>query len=414
MKRGQESRNILQRNVNSRHHLLRSGQPRVCILAYSEVSRDARVLRQVEHLATECEVVVGGWGQLSLPGVRFQSLPRRFGRLTRFAGYLLLLLGRVWPPAYRLWFRLRPYHAEAVRLAERERCDVYYANDWVTLPAAWAGARKHGGKLVFDAHEYSPLEWESSARWRFLYRPFVLSVLREFGPRVDAAITVSQPIANRYAAEYPFTPVVILNAPAVVDPPPPVSPPDDGHLRLVHHGSAVRERRMERMIDALALAGDRFTLDLMLVGDAAYIRALARRAEARAPGRVRLREPVAPRDIVGALAAYDLGFYLLDSGMFNHAMAMPNKIFDFVAAGLGVVIGPSPAMRELAERYGFGRAAESNDAAAVARLLDSLTAADVQAMKAASLRARSELNANVEMAKLRALVRGLAAKPVAG
>lgn len=395
--------------------MLHSGQPRVCILAYSEVSRDARVLRQVEHLATQCELVVGGWGDLAIPGVRFHSLPRHFGRLTRLAGYGLLLLGRFWPGAYGVWFRLRPYHVEARRVAEQERCDVYYANDWVTLPAAWAGARRHAGKLVFDAHEYSPLEWESSALWRFLYRPFVLHVLREHAAHMDAAITVSQPIADRYAAEYPIRPTVILNAPAITAAPPMPAEEtsSDGVLRLVHHGSAVPERRMERMIDAIALARGRCTLDFMLVGDATYIGALRRYADARAPGRVRFRDAVLPRDIVPALAGYDLGFYLLDTDMFNHAMAMPNKIFDFVAAGLGVIIGPSPAMRELATRHGFGRAAESNDAGAVARLLDSLTASDVRAMKAAARRARAELNATVEMAKLRALVLGLVATPAA-
>lgn len=383
-------------------------RPRILILAFSEVFRDARVLRQVEYLAPHFDIVLGGWGRpVEQHGVRWVELPSRRSLAVRMAGHFLLLLGRVWPRAHRWWFRFRPSHVAAEALALRERCDVYYANDWVTLPAAAAGAAKHGGKLVLDAHEYSPLEWESSRLWRLLYRPLVLRVFREYASRCDATVTVSQPIAERYAREYPIRPIVVMNAPKLPAelPPSTVSPGD--RMRLVHHGSAIRERRLEQMIDAIALAGERFSLDLMLLGDSRYIEQLERYAAARAPGRVAIRPAVVPSAIVNTLAQYDIGLYLLDSDMFNHAMAMPNKIFDFVAAGLAVCIGPSPAMREIVERHGFGRVCPSTSPADCARVLDGLTTDDVASMKAAARRARAALNADVEMAKLVALLTSL-------
>ena len=382
-------------------------RPRIFIVAYSEVARDARVLREARYLSRSFDVVLAGWGSdVMLPGVEWHALPSRRSLPVRILGHVLLLLGRVLPAAHDWWYHFRPAHVAAAQLARRERCDVYYANDWVSLPAAAEGAGAHGGRLVLDAHEYSPLEWENSFLWRLMYRPLVLRVLRRYASRCDASITVSQPIAERYAREFPLKPIVVLNAPEIASELPEPQLPGE-IVRLVHHGSAIRERRLELMIDVMARAERRYTLDLMLLGDAAYIEHLRRYAERTAPGRVRFVPPVRPAEIVRALSAYDAGIYLLEAEMYNHAMALPNKVFDFVAAGLAVVIGPSPAMRDLVLRHGFGRVSPSMAPEDCATLLAGLTREDILAMRHASARARRDLNADVEMAKLVKLVESL-------
>lgn len=392
----------------------RQARPRIFIFSYSDISRDARVARQAQYLAPRFDVVLLGWGPTPavarLPGVTWHSLPSERSRSTRLAGFFLLALGRLLPAAYTLWHRLRPGYREAMRLALGERCDVYYANDWFALPIAAAGARAHAGRLVLDAHEYSPLEMESSRLWRLLYRPIVLHVLARYAPRCTASVTVSRPIAERYAAEYPLNPIVVLNAPALTDAPPTSAPVDDT-IRLIHHGNAMRERRIEQMIDAVARTRSSIHLDLMLVGDAGYIAELKEYATRHAPDRVGFPDPVPPGRIVDALRPYDMGLYLLDSNMFNHAMAMPNKFFDFLAAGLAVCIGPSPAMRELVDRYGFGIVCRSTDPADCAEALDALSPADVERYKDGARRARRTLNAGVEMAKLVELMEELTALP---
>jgi glycosyltransferase involved in cell wall biosynthesis len=381
-------------------------RPRLFILSYSDITRDARVARQAQYLSSRFDVVLAGWGArpavADLPGVTWHGLPSGRSRVARLLGFALLAVGRVVPAAYSLWHRLRPGHAQALATALEQRCDLYYANDWFALPVAAAGARAHGARLVFDAHEYSPLELESSRLWRLLYRPLVLKVLARYAPQCSASVTVSRPIAERYAREYPLHPVVVLNAPAlgVVAPARPVRET----IRMIHHGNAMRERRIERMIDAVARTERPMHLDLMLVGDSSYIADLKEYAARQAPGRVDFPEPVPPNRIVEVLSEYDLGLYILDAHMFNHAMAMPNKFFDFLAAGLAVCIGPSPAMREVVEQYGFGVVCPTTEPADCAAALDSLTPADVRRMKGAAMAARESLNADVEMAKLVSLV----------
>lgn len=380
-------------------------RPRVLVTSYSHIASDARVLRQAEYLSRHFDVVLAGWGEpvTRYPGVQWRGLPSERTRLQQLAGLALLALGRVVPAAYQLWFRFRPGHAEARALAIAERCDAYYANDWLTLPAMAEGAKHNGGALVFDAHEYSPLEWESSRLWRIFYRPLVLHVLRRYASSCAASVTVAGPIAERYAREFGLDPMVVLNAPAI-GPLPPPSPPGEA-IRLIHHGSAIRERKLERMVDVLAHADGRFRLDFMLVGDPGYVAELRAYAEQRVPGRVRFVPPVAPTSIVDVLRDYDLGLFLLDTDIYNYEMAMPNKLFDFIAAGLGVCIGPSPAMREVVAAHGCGVVAAAMEPASCAAALNALTAEDVGRMKGAARVARECLNADIEMEKLVGLMR---------
>jgi hypothetical protein len=360
------------------------------------------VLRQVDYLARHHDLTVVGWGPLPAPrtGVRFIEVTPSYDAAERAAALAALLAGRAFPSAYRAWFAARSHFRDALRHAVAASPDAILANDWNTLPIAAIAAERTGCRVVFDAHEFGPLEWEGDRAWMLLYAPLARWVLRRYAPAADAAMTVSEPIAARYRREYGFAPEVVMNAP----PPKPLPPGREvrpgGRVRLIHHGAAIPHRRLEGMIDAVALAGPRFTLDLMLIGDAAYVDLLRRRAAAGAADRIRVVPPVSPREIHARVADYDMGLFVLDDHIFNHAAALPNKLFDYVCAGVPLCIGPSPAMRDLGRRYGFTWIAEDFTPEAVAAALQALTAHDLDRLTSAARRAAGVLNADVEMAKV--------------
>ena len=74
-------------------------------------------------------------------------------------------------------------------------------------------------------------------------------------------------------------PLLVMNIPSYCDPGSP-RPIDPNHIRLVNHGSAVRDRQLETMIEAVALADERFSLDFYLFEvEAGYIDKLKALAE---------------------------------------------------------------------------------------------------------------------------------------
>ena len=72
------------------------------------------------------------------------------------------------------------------------------------------------------------MEREENLGWRLFFAPFVSFILRRYVPRVSASITICQPIAERYAQEYGFKPIVVLNAPR------PVSVPDHETIPITY------------------------------------------------------------------------------------------------------------------------------------------------------------------------------------
>lgn len=401
-------------------------RPLIACLAFSPIARDARVLRQARALAALGDTVVFGYGPRTDDGrdlgggATFAPIgaPARGAMLDRLTKASLLALGRVaprgWRPGlYHRWFwRYELYQRARIALVAHAP-DVIVANDWNALPVAVEAGRALGAGVVVDLHEFAPRQFEDRPLWRTFVAPAIDVLLAEYLPRANAALTVGDALAEAYGRRFGVRPIVVLNAPARQELPPPRATASD-HIRLVHHGVAARGRHLETMVEAVAAAGDRFSLDLVLVPtDAPYVAELTALAARLAPARITVRPPVAPDDIVPLLAAYDVGIFVLPPTTFNHANALPNKLFDFIAAGLAVCVGPSPAMADLVRRHRCGVVADGFDAAATARCLAALTGEAIDGYKAAARTAAASLNAEAGAETLRDVVAGvLAAHPL--
>src|SRR5687768_11649512 len=136
----------------------------------------------------------------------------------------------------------QPAVQAAARALTRVGTDLIVANELESLPLALALGRP----VLFDAHEYSPLEFEDSLRWRLTWAPYVRYLSRTYVPRVAAMSTVSEGIARRYEADSGVECAVVRNVRDRVEiEPSPVGDP----IRLLHHGGADASRRLETMID---------------------------------------------------------------------------------------------------------------------------------------------------------------------
>jgi glycosyltransferase involved in cell wall biosynthesis len=260
-------------------------------------------------------------------------------------------------------------------------------------------------------HEFAEEE-RSESIWRLLVSPAIRYLTKRYAAGaesgVDASITVCEPIAERYRRELGLHPIVVYNAPKREADLPQYPATTDARVRMVHHGYAKRGRGLERLVEALALTDQRFTLDFMLMpDDRGYIDDLKDLAERLAPGRVNFRDPVPPAQIVTTVAEYDLGLCVIEPRPYNNLMMLPNKFFEYIQAGLAVCVGPSPAMVELVQRYAVGVIAPTFDPEMVAKTLNCMTAEDLLAMRHFARRAAAELNADVEMGKIKALYQHL-------
>lgn len=384
---------------------MNSKSTNVSILAFSPIQRDSRVLKQVAYLAPQYNVTVIGYGPFdgSPSEPEAQRLPveapgRTAGRARKM---LFLPMGKVLGgQIYEALYWNEREHVMAFNLLLDSQPDIIHANDWDTLPIAVRAAEKTGAKILLDLHEYSPLLRDNRRYWRLFYAPMIDYFLRKYASKASATITVNETIAEKYAQAYGFKPGVVMNVPTL-ESRPVFKPTDPNEIALVHHGAAIRDRELERMVRIVAGIESRYSLHFMLVDrDPGYIHELQELARSIAPGRVFFDPPVKPAEIVRRISGFDMGLYVLPPLNFNYSAASPNKFFDFVAAGLAVCIGPSPEMSRLVRQFDFGVIAPSFDAQDVSALLNELSPAEIDRMKQNALKASEHLNADVEMAKL--------------
>lgn len=383
-----------------------SSRKRICIIAFKDVPSTVHVLRQIHYLSRLFELTVIGHGHPdpAWPPLTWYAVPQA-GRLSKLIRAMFYAAGRWMPPLYLVWYWQTSRFRQAYAAALASGADALHANDWQSLPIAIEVARRTQARVVFHQHEFAEREREDSRIWRLLVSPALRYLIARYtrDPEVciDTSITVCRPIAERYQTELQLHPVVVYNAPAPavdIDRSHPTSPT---RIRMIHHGYAQRSRGIDRLIEVVALLDSRFTLDLMLMDDdPGYLRSLKQVAQKRAPGRVLFRRPVRPHQIVSAVAEYDIGLCVIQPRTYNTLMMLPNKLFEYVQAGLAVCVGPSPAMVDIVQSYDLGICSPSFAPEIVAAMLNRLTVQDIEEMRQASRRAAVRLNADVEMQRV--------------
>jgi glycosyltransferase involved in cell wall biosynthesis len=302
---------------------------------------------------------------------------------------------------YRAWDLALRDHRDAFEEIVRLRPDVIVANDWNALPIAVRAQARTGAKIVADLHEYAPLHWENRKVWMALISPMIDFHLRRAAPHIASAVTVCQTIAERYEREYGLRCGVVRNIPAAKQLAS-FRATDPGKIRLVHHGNATRDRMLHLMVEAVAKSDARYSLHFHLIdNDRAYLEELKRLSSTMAPGRVSFDDPMPPAEIVSTIARYDMGIHLLPPSNFNHYAALPNKFFDFVFAGLGVCVGPSPEMARIVKEHGCGIVVPSFEPDDIAAALNRMTAPELDAMKQRAIAACASFSPQREMQTMR-------------
>lgn len=372
---------------------------RVLVLSFSSLRTDPRVRRQIELLRRNYDVTAVGFDCPDGLSVRCRAIPDRHWPGAIKAVAALQLACGADESAYRLSRCVQGTQA-ALRDAN---FDLIVANDIWTLPLALE--LKGAAKVLFDAHEYSPLEFEESWKWRFFFQRFNEHMCRRYMPRVDAATTVCEGIAQEYRRTTGVNMAIVQNAPPYHELSPRATEP--GRVRMIHHGATIASRRLECMIEVMDLLDERFELDLMLIpNESSYFRGLEQ-AVARRP-RVRIVPPVPMTELPRCLNQYDVGLFLLPPANFNYRHALPNKFFEFVQGRLAVAIGPSPEMARLVRQYDCGIIADDFSPRAMADRLHRLDHDRIDHYKRQSHIAARELcfekSADVLLSTVRKLV----------
>ena len=372
------------------------------LFKFTPIAADARVLRQIRVFAPDYDVTTAGFGD-RVPGVADHvpiPTPPSIGPRARVRAYLEAILLRM--RAYRLLYWTQPGVRSARRLLRGRQFDRVFVNDLETIPLALRIAP--GSAIHADLHEYFPGVHDDHPAWVRLRKPYYVWLTETYAPRVASVTTVAQGLVEAYRP-HGVESLVVTNAP---DARPDLAPrPVHGPLRLVHSGNATPGRALEITMRAVARADADVVLTMHLMpNDELYLAGLQTLAD-ELGDKVVIRPPVPHSDLLDTLNAHDVGVFVLPPNSTNHALALPNKFFDFVQARLAVLVGPTPAMAELVDRHGLGFVAEGFTEEDIVTAVEALDPARVEAGKRASDAAARELSAETQSDVWRAAARAL-------
>lgn len=369
---------------------------KIFVIAFSQLHKDPRVLRQIRHLSKVHEVVCAGYSSPQVAGVRFLYIAPPIASLLRKITVAALLLAGYYEQANRLM------HIGLQALENsllKEKFDVIIANDIDTLPFAYHC--KGRAKILFDAHEFSPREFEDSWKWRIFFAKYKEYLCEKYISKSDQMITVCEGIADEYQRYTKKRPIVITNAANYANLLP--QKVEKNNIKMIHHGAAVPSRCIERMVAMMDYVDERFSLDLMLVPSSQkyYDRI---RELVQSKKNVNLIPPVSTDQIVSYINNYDIGLYLLEPTNFNNYHALPNKLFEFVQARLAIAIGPSPEMARIVEEHQLGIIASEFSLRILAKTINSLDAAQIEQYKNNANNAAKKLSSASNLEELDQIV----------
>ncbi|HQY20058.1 MAG TPA: hypothetical protein PK294_03090 [Ignavibacteria bacterium] len=374
---------------------------KVLIISLTNQDSDPRILRQIDFLKGSFDVYCCGIFNSSISSDKFYKAD-----LTKNSIFIKIVIGtlkllRLFSPAEKFFFNVK------LKIHEYENSplfDLIIANDLDTVPVAFNFFR--GKKVLADLHEFTQSEFEDKFYFKYIHKDYVIYECKKYFPKLNAVTTVCNSIADEYKKQYSVDPVVITNAAEYEN----LSPvPVVNKIKIIHHGAAIRSRRIELMIETAKLLDDRFTLDLMLIPNEpdyySYLKEMISGLD-----KVRMIAPVDYKNIVSYCNTYDIGMFILPPVNLNYKYALPNKFFEFVMSRLAVITGPSIEMSYYINMYELGISTDSFNPSQIAKEINKLSNEQIQKFKQNSDKSAYELSSETNREIFLKLVNNLTEK----
>lgn len=372
---------------------------RALILSYSPIRRDPRVLRQIEWIANSSnpkpEISVFGLEEFSDFALGSYTQLINQNLFYRLISYFFM------PLEQRQNLALNTFCGSGeLQKIESGHYDYIILNDldFVGYDPIFEGAKKSGTPVFVDLHEYF-FDFGGSLVFRALNTRYYRWLLKKLALRsVKSFFTVSEAIADLYEKFIPSRPVAVMNVPnyASLESESQSKRSDQDKIRLVYHGAAGKGRGVPRLIRAMRLTGPQFELNLVIVGSLFQrVKYLAMAIFLGVRKRVHFHKPVEFAQIPTMLNNFDIQvIFYHPPHSTNEKFSLPNKFFESARAGLAVILGDSPSMRKLVERYDSGWVARGWSHTHLANAINSVSARDLTVKKKNSLQLSREISSD--------------------
>jgi hypothetical protein len=384
---------------------------KVFIFCVSDPNKEPRVIRTIEALSANYEITFCGYS--AYKGLKFIDLGEFVERKKSITFHLKFpaFIRKPISALLNIFYYSKSENIlnplfninKAVDKLKKYEPDVMICHGLGFLQLC--GTLKAGKtKLIFNAHEYYLKEFEENAEWVKHTKPHYKYLLDKYTDKIDLMFCVCESIQADYQKEYKLNSVVINNARDYSE----LKPKElqDGEtVKLIHHGAALRGRKIELIIEVGNLLPENYELTLMLTNaDPQYLSELKQNAKNK---RIHFAEPVEMDKIPSFLNNFDIGLYILPPTNYNNLAALPNKFFDFIQGRLCLAVSPNIEMKNIIEKYNIGIVSSDFTPEKMADKIKALTVGEINNFKNNSDKRAGELSGEKNKEKVLSEVKKL-------
>jgi len=237
---------------------------------------------------------------------------------------------------------------EAFHEALKVEADVYQIHDPELLPVALK-LKKQGKNVVYDAHENAPAsiydkEWLPFKPFRYAVSKYFENFELRSAKKMDGVISVAQPLIDRFDNERK---ILLRNLPNLTKfQSKELSPElDKAESGVIYAGGLTAIRNIYEMIEGIHHSKECRVLHLFgdWESEAYKQKCMSSKgwAKVRFWGFRNSAEVYTFMKLKG-----QAGLVLFDGRIKNHQIALPNKVFEYMASGLPIVMSDIPYWKE--------------------------------------------------------------------
>jgi glycosyltransferase involved in cell wall biosynthesis len=240
--------------------------------------------------------------------------------------------------------------------------DLLVSNDLDTLlPNFMVHKLKHI-PIVYDSHEYFTATPELVERpkiqriWKRIEKSIV--------PKLKSCITVNASIAKMFEKEYQVPFRIVRNIPRqreniLIPTRASLGLPEDKKIVLLQGSGINVQRGAEEAVESMQYLDN---VLLLIVGGGDVLPVLRKMVhELSLQKKVKFVSRQTPENLAGYTANADIGLTIDKDTNVNYRYSLPNKLFDYIHAGIPVLATPLVELKNIIQHYKIGEFIENHD-----------------------------------------------------
>lgn len=300
---------------------------RIFFTVTNDLTYDQRMHRICTSLAENGYVV-------TLVGYKLPfSLPLKQERFRQKRIHCLFTKGKLFYAEYniRLFFYLLFKKMNAICAIDLDTIlPCFYISWWKKIPR------------IYDAHELFTGLKEVATRPGII--KFWTWIEKKFVPKFKLGYTVSESIAEVFERRYKLKYAVIRNMTRLRE----LNKPGSSEKFLLYQGYVNEARGFEYLIPAMKLIDCR----LVICGDGNFMTQLKEVIkENNAEDKVELKGMLSPEELWAISQKATIGMGIAENTGINQYLALPNKFFDYIHAGLPQITMNFPEYRKINQQF---------------------------------------------------------------